>query len=476
MKNRIAYKLIYYIVAISLVISSISIYIKIDNSYKNEIINLEKELNNIEKERLQILSESIWNVNQVAIDIFLKNLLKHEKLIYAKIIEPDGNIIEQGKYKVENIITKEFNIIKNIQNNNQNIGRLLIVADLDPLYTKLKEQALSIIITELIKICFIILFIIFFLRKILTNKIELMANYAEQFSLNNINKPLDIVPDKKNTNDYNELDTVVNAINTMRTNLIDEIKKSKEKDDLLSHQSKMAAMGQMISNIAHQWRQPLSQISTTATGLTLKKEHNILEDDEFYKSMDAINETTQYLSNTIDDFRNFFKPTKEKEIFFLDDTIDKSFVLIGTQLKDNNIKIIKNISHIEIFGFENELVQTLLNIFNNARHELIKMDKNKARLIFIDCVTKEKQVFIKVKDNAGGIPDSIISRIFEPYYTTKEKSQGTGIGLYMSQEIISKHFHGKLTVKNQSYTYEENSYVGAEFIITLNISKIAKDK
>lgn len=469
MKKRISYKLIYYIVAISLIISSISVYIQINNSYKHKIKLYQNELNNIEKERLQILSESLWNVNQVSIDIFLKNLLNNDKFIYAKIIEIGGNTIEEGKNKKTNIISKEFTINQKINNKNYNIGKLFVVADLAPLYTELRDHAITVIITELIKIFFIVLIIIFVMKKILTNKIEIMAQYAKQLSLNTLDKALDIHINENKKTDYTELDTVADAINTMRTNFLIEIDKSKEKDNLLAHQSKMAAMGEMIGNIAHQWRQPLSAISTASSGIKLEHEMGMLKEDRLVKLLDSITLSTQYLSDTIDDFSNFFKPVKEKEKFYLQKTIEKTFSLINHQFTNNDIHIIKDISDIEILGYENELIQILINIFNNARQELIKKDKDKSRYIFVTAEIKDNQILIQIKDNAGGIPIDIISRIFEPYFTTKNKSQGTGIGLYMSQEIITKHFQGNLSVKNKTYIYNNDTHLGAEFTIKLNI-------
>ena len=465
-RNKLSYKLILYIFLISITLTALSLYINIQNTYSNQIKKFKMDLNRIETDRLEILSQSLWDVNQVAIKIFLNNLLHDDKIIYAKIIENDGNIYEVGKEKNDNVIKKVFLIKKKFKNEEYDIGQLILVADLNPLKQKLQKEAMHTIVFELIEILLISLLIAFIIKKFLTNNIEKMADYAQQMSLDNLNKPLHI-RETNNPNEQNELDTVVDSINTMRLNLLQQIEKSREKDTILAHQSKMAAMGEMIGNIAHQWRQPLSVISTAATGIKVNKELGLFDEKYILDTMDSINESTQYLSTTIDDFRNFFKPEKEKKYFYIQAVIDKTFSLISQQFKNKEIEVILNIKDIKILGFENELIQVMINLLNNARDELIKLPSSQKRLIFIESFIQEKQLIIQIKDNAGGIQPKILDKIFEPYFTTKSKNLGTGIGLYMCEEIITKHMQGELTVENTTYTYEKHTYTGAVFIIKL---------
>ncbi len=248
--------------------------------------------------------------------------------------------------------------------------------------------------------------------------------------------------------------------------IYEEVNKNRKKDTLLEQQSKMASMGEMIGNIAHQWRQPLSLISTIASGMKMQKEFGLLDDKEFENNINTITKTTQHLSKTIDDFKNFFKPNKDKQRFKAYSIVEKSLALVSTQFKLKNIDIIKDIENIEIYGLENELIQVLINILNNAKDELIKKDLE-PKVIFI-CIKKEnKQVKIKIKDNAGGVPQSYIHKIFDPYFTTKHQTQGTGIGLYMSQEIIVKHMSGNIEVENIEFIYENQPFKGAQFIVSL---------
>ncbi|MCT7615795.1 sensor histidine kinase [Aliarcobacter butzleri] len=240
------------------------------------------------------------------------------------------------------------------------------------------------------------------------------------------------------------------------------------KQAILYQQSKMAAMGEMIGNIAHQWRQPLSIITTATSGMVLQKQMGVLTDEFFFEASNRINTSSQYLSQTIDDFRNFFIPNKEKSKVNLIEIFKKTLDLISAQFSSKDIEIIKNIEGVEFESYENELIQALINILNNSRDELIKKDGE--RFIFVDAFEKDNFINIIIKDNAGGVIKENLDKIFEPYFTTKYKSQGTGIGLYMTEEIITKHLNGTICVENVEFTYNEKEYFGAEFTIRIDLN------
>jgi signal transduction histidine kinase len=240
------------------------------------------------------------------------------------------------------------------------------------------------------------------------------------------------------------------------------------KQAILYQQSKMAAMGEMIGNIAHQWRQPLSIITTATSGMVLQKQMGVLTDEFFFEASNRINASSQYLSQTIDDFRNFFIPNKEKSKVNLIEIFKKTLDLISAQFSSKDIEIIKNIEGVEFESYENELIQALINILNNSRDELIKKDGE--RFIFVDAFEKDNFINIIIKDNAGGVIKENLDKIFEPYFTTKYKSQGTGIGLYMTEEIITKHLNGTICVENVEFTYNEKEYFGAQFTIRIDLN------
>jgi signal transduction histidine kinase len=238
---------------------------------------------------------------------------------------------------------------------------------------------------------------------------------------------------------------------------------------ILSQQSKMAAMGEMLGNIAHQWRQPLSVITTLASGMKLQKEFDCLDDETFNKSIENINNSALYLSNTIDDFRNFFRTDKEEVKFRIKDIFEKVLKLTEAQFKNNNIVLISDIKDYELFGYENEFIQALINILNNAKDALEAI--NTEKLIFISTYEKDNKAFIKITDNANGIDNEIIDKVCEPYFTTKHQSKGTGIGLYMTEEIIVKHMKGNLLIRNVDFTYKNNNYKGTEVTIEFDTFK-----
>ena len=471
-KNKISYKLILYIFLISFVVSALSVYLQVNKQYSNQIAQFNKNVNDIKKDQIPIITRSLWNMDTEIIKILLDNLIRNDYIVYAKIVEINGNIIAAGNDNKSKTIKKEFILNYISDNKKHTIGTLTIFANLNPIYTKLKNNIVFTIFTETIKMLLISLFIIFIIKNFLTNRLEEITHYADKLSLDNLDKELKI----KETSSKNELDVLTDSINAMRINLIEQITQNEDRKTLLTQQSKMVSMGEMIGNIAHQWRQPLSIISTASTGIKLQKEFNTLKDEDLYQMCDAINNNAQYLSKTIDDFKNFIKGDRTKEIFNLSNNINSFLNLVEGTIKNNNINIILNLQeNIKIDGYENELIQCLINIFNNAKDVLKNIcDKSDStschednKYIFINTNTKGDTAVIKIKDSGGGIPADVLPYIFEPYFTTKHKSQGTGLGLHMTYNLIVDGMNGTIEANNLSYEYDGKEYVGAEFTIKL---------
>jgi two-component system, NarL family, sensor histidine kinase EvgS len=249
----------------------------------------------------------------------------------------------------------------------------------------------------------------------------------------------------------------------------EEVEKNKLIQERLFRSDKLASMGEMIGNIAHQWRQPLSIISTIATGIKIQKEMNLLTDEELLENMEIVNKNAQYLSKTIDDFKNFIRADKTIEDYNLSKTIGDFIHIIEPSLKSHNIDLILNLDeNIFINGCANELAQCLINFFNNSKDALVETKQEKS-LFFVETKIEDNIIYIIVKDNAGGIPSEIISKIFEPYFTTKHKAQGTGLGLSMTYKLITDGLNGKIEVSNKEFIYDNKTYVGAEFIISIEI-------
>jgi len=236
-------------------------------------------------------------------------------------------------------------------------------------------------------------------------------------------------------------------------------------------QSRLAQMGEMISMIAHQWRQPLGAIGSAIIGLKLQIRSKRIdftkknEVDTYFKGLDtqydSVNEYVQFLSATIDDFRNFFKPNKEKENINILLPIKKALQIVEVSLKNQNIEVISNyLNSGDILIYSNELTQVILNILKNAEDNFMEKDIQSAKIII--CTSKSSTHYkITISDNGGGISPNLLSKIFDPYYSTKQGKNGTGLGLYMSKIIIEEHNDGDLSAKN---TQE-----GIEFTIKLPV-------
>jgi PAS domain S-box-containing protein len=234
-----------------------------------------------------------------------------------------------------------------------------------------------------------------------------------------------------------------------------ELQKNREKDHILIAQSRMASMGEMIGNIAHQWRQPLSSISVLIQNFTDSIRFQEITEKELEVFEAKSKNIIQFMSRTIDDFRNFFKPVKGKEkCFIIKDCLEKALLLIENTIRNNNIQIIKDWEEdVQLESYPGELVQVLLNLMNNSIEAF--QDKRIANRVISISFKNSDPIQIRIIDNAGGIDPSKQQKIFDPYFTTKEN--GTGVGLYMSKMIVEKSMHGKI-----QYFPIEN---GSEFVI-----------
>jgi len=224
----------------------------------------------------------------------------------------------------------------------------------------------------------------------------------------------------------------------------------KQKDKLITKQSKFAAMGEMIGMIAHQWRQPLTGMGMTVDNLKLDIELQTIDEEKWMQNLEQVTTQIHYLSHTIDDFRNFFKPNQEPVEVDVSKLMDESLQIINSTLVSNNITIIKNYNDQAIIvSFRNDLMQVFLNIIKNAKDAYVEnsIDNRPLRII---TSANSKYCTIIVEDEAGGISDDIMERIFDPYFSTKDEKNGTGLGLYMSKMIVEDHLNGQLEVHSKA--------------------------
>ena len=241
-----------------------------------------------------------------------------------------------------------------------------------------------------------------------------------------------------------------------------EVTKNHENSAVIFHQSKIASMGELLSNIAHQWRQPLSTISTIASALSLEIEIDKIDKNDLVNQLRKIVVTTKNLSETIEDFRGFYNLESAKENFYILDAIRKSIELSEVVLHSNKISISLNInSDVKIFGLKNELTQAILNVITNIKEQLIKnIPYNEERFIIIDLTSTNDKVILKIKENT--------KNPFTYKFDKEKYSDIFNMGLFMTTLIIEKHFDGSITLENIKFMHNKKEYVGGEYTIILS--------
>jgi len=261
----------------------------------------------------------------------------------------------------------------------------------------------------------------------------------------------DITERKKHEILLKESTDKLKDLNTKLTYLVrTEVEKNRKKDHLMIVQSKQAAMGEMISNIAHQWRQPLNDIGLFIQSIQDSYQYGELTLEEINNTVAKTMNKLDYMSQTIDDFRNFFRSDKQKVSFLLADVIRKTLTLTEASFENNDIELIIDLQeNVSITNYPNEFSQALLNILNNAKDALVHKKITDSK-IKIKLSKKRNKIKLVVADNAGGITKDIIDKIFDPYFTTKSKLTGTGLGLYISKTIIERNMLGRLIARNKN--------------------------
>ena len=323
------------------------------------------------------------------------------------------------------------------------------------------------------------------------NKIAIEL-FNKQMKYELINKSFDDLINNKNSDIFNEKEpfetnltredgsefsAIINIKNTSLNNQIFQIvtianiEDLKRKENLMAEQSKLAAMGEMLGNIAHQWRQPLNIISMSSSNLKLKNDMGELNSSTLRESLSLILKTINHLSDTIETFNDFLKTDKEKSIFNVNDNIKNSISLVDNFFKNFNIDIVLELDD-DVFlnNLANEFSQAFINILNNAKDAIVlNLKDNESGLIKIKTKKIDNFIEISILDNAKGIEKDILNKIFEPYFTTKHKYQGTGLGLYMTRKIINSSMGGEITVQNKKFVHNQKKYEGAEFKIKIPI-------
>lgn len=413
----------------------------------------------IDKKEISLIDDAI-DYYDSSIGFINISYTKDEELANYVIPKIEYSIEQINKYKLniddknlEKLIGVNNSIVEFIQTHEQNT------------WTKIQNNYIDFTTNEykihfLYKTMFFILIgVVFLLFIFIFSRLKLLNQN------NKLNKKLELLNNELEEKVELKTKELQDLNRNLEKKVTSEVEKNRQQEIQLHEQAKMAALGDMIANIAHQWRQPLSIISTAATGMKLQKEFNNLKDEEFYENCDNIARTTQYLSKTIDTFRNFIKEKKVLKEVVLQERIEKALEIVDATLSNNHIKLINKLDEYEpinITMVTGELSQVIINIVNNAK-DAIKENEIENPWVKIELEKSTDMVIISIEDNGGGIPKDILSKIFDPYFTTKHQSQGTGLGLHMSYKIVTESLKGKIYVKNTDF--------GAKFFIELPLNQ-----
>lgn len=332
----------------------------------------------------------------------------------------------------------------------------LCVENENPVSKTINEYATrSLILNTIVALMFIFILILF-----TTTNVSIPLSDISDALRKKSPKPIKKYLTKKN--EYGEIsslivdffkkETELEELNTTLKERVEaEVEKNKQKEQLIYQQSKQAAMGQMLNNIAHQWRQPLNAVSITVGKLEYASKKDILQKEDLDSSLQSIKSLVKQMSDTIDDFRNFFKPDKAKGYFSLLQCLKNSASVVSEAYESQNIKIsIICDPQIECFGYERELMQVLLVCFGNSKDAIEENGVKEGKITVVGKQTPHGDVSITITDNGGGVKNEIIHDIFNPFFTTKEEGKGSGIGLYMSKQIIEQGMQGSISAVNST--------------------------
>lgn len=253
---------------------------------------------------------------------------------------------------------------------------------------------------------------------------------------------------------------------TLEQRVRDEVAKNREKDHLLIHQARLAAMGEMIGNIAHQWRQPLNGLAILLVNLKDARAYNEMSQAYLEDTVDKAEQLIHAMSATIDIFRNFFRPNREQMLFPLEGAVRDALEMVEAGFNDHNIEVVVHAEgHPQVMGFRNEYSQVVMNMLSNAKDAILAQGVRNG-MVEINIACRDRQACVSIRDNGGGIPQDIVGRIFDPYFTTRQ--QGSGVGLYMSKMMIENNMAGTITV--------HNTPEGAAFLIVTPCSDAPDEK
>lgn len=454
-------------------------------------VNIQETLNDIEKK--QISYEQANEVLKLGLEIINKNWDLYQNQIKVENKELLTTFIKLFIIKEENYYennTLKSSILKNIDKKMQIIKELITKINLeknDEFYSNLDLEinALSIYLTSLINYDLSLainekrntdkIFNIILIFSIISIFIVFLFSIILSFYIINHFKHLHNSLEEKVKEKTKELQELNNYL---EIKISKEVAQNRKKDIIMFQQARFASLGEMLNNIAHQWRQPLGSITMIIQSFQTKMSLGKLTPSFVEEKVNDALLLASNMSNTLDDFRNFFSPNKIKSEFSIKNCIEHSIELSKYFLNQEGIKVeLKVRKDVKINSYYNELSHVFLNIISNSKDALSSnVDKND-RIIKIIVNKFKNSLVVNIVDNGGGIPKEVLPKIFEPYYTTKNKSAGTGIGLYMSKQIIEKHMNGEIFCKNILHKIKDDKVFNCSlFTIKIPINEISEKK
>jgi len=500
--RRFILAIVIFSTALTLAGTCLQLYI----DYRKDLSNISRQLAYIETSHLHSLINDIWLFNERGLEAQLKGILALPMIEALRLERKDGPELAVGKTTSRHLISHTIPLSYQHLDKTVPLGTLHITASTDHVIQRMKERVLLILFTQAVMIFFISTFIFLLFYHLIGRHLAVMARHASALTISNLHEPLQLERSQGCPQDAkDELDLLVDSLNSMQAQIsdylterrqiedtlheqatlledeiaqrqqaeeelnvincsleeriADAINELRRKDTLLLQQSKLAAMGELLNNIAHQWRQPLNNIAVSIQTMQYLNKAGELSQEEMDRDIKAVMDILFYMSGTIDDFRSFFIKDREKREFVLQEIVEKTLNLLRSTLDDKGIMVkVEAEADVRATGYPNEYAQSLMNILNNAHDALLERQVQGPSITLVIRQEGSRSV-LTVSDNAGGIPQQILPQIFEPYFTTKGPSQGTGIGLYMAKTMIERNMGGTLTARNTA--------AGAEFRIEL---------
>lgn len=455
--------MIYFIITV--VMTGIHLYFEFHHQ-KNLI---RQELQTVTNAAGKAITTAIWDMNYNQLEAEVNGMMQFPIIKAVEIFDkenatlfertsPECNGCKEGSYQSEKEISQTLFDSKIY------MGKVILYSNLDMVIERVKVNFGFIVFNAFIKSFLLVSLFIFAFRKHLSRPLDNMVSQIDTIDLNNLEK-IRIIHESPNKD---ELVILKNSMNEMLEKLDDQMEEIQHNEMIMYQQNKMAAMGEMVGVIAHQWKQPLNAIHLLMEEAVMDLHEGTLDTHKLQQHKKRIENVTQHLSKTVDDFRNFYRIDREEKLFYPKAIIEKSLEILQYDLKFSQARVYLEVDpELTCRGFPNEFSHVILNLVKNAIDVFKERKAIKDRVILISSHKILQDVQIRIHDSAGGIPSELETKIFERFFTTKDESSGTGLGLYMSKKIIENRFGGKLLVQNSPFTYEDQEYYGACFMIQL---------